>query len=271
MKSKKLILVIVIIIGIVVIGLCVGAYILNNKDKEKIAYIQEMLKQELRLSDRTIEYGTEINFIEEDENKGTNHKFYIDNHEISNYKFDKLGNIEIYEINYTYYTNFLNQTKKIEVNKVSTYMVEDTKKPIIEGVSDKEIIVGDSIDLKAGIVARDEIDGILDIVIEGEVDTNTSGEYYIKVIAKDRNDNTTEVTYVVRVNNKQEVRKETKNINTNKSSKDSVNKDTSNKSQSTNGKSQEEQSTYQYKTYGDKIYFEEDRGEKGNYSEKFTW
>ncbi len=37
-----------------------------------------------------------------------------------------------------------------------------TKKPIIEGASDKEITEGDTIDLRQGIKARDEVDGNLE-------------------------------------------------------------------------------------------------------------
>lgn len=280
-KSKSLIVICVIIIGIIIVGLGIGYYILDNKDKQREANIRMMLEQELRLLDKTVEYGTTINLI--DENRISNnlledienyYDIYVGDNKVTDYKFNEIGEVKFTEVNYAYYKNFLNQPKKVEVKKVSTYTVEDTKKPIIEGVADKEITVGDNIDLKEGIIAKDEVDGEVDVIIEGNVDTNTSGEYPIKVIAKDNNENTTEETYIVKVNNKPEVKVEAKSNNsrnTNNSSKSSVNKNTSNNSQNTNGKTQEEQSTYTYKTYGDKIYFEEDRGENGNYSEKFTW
>ena len=272
-KSKQLIFICVVIIGIIIVGLGIGCYILDNKDEQKEADIRKLLVQELRLSDRTVEYGTEINLLNEEfEGVDTNYDVYVGDNKVTTYKFDKLGQVQFIETNYTYYKSFLNQTKKVEVKKVSTYTVEDTKKPIIEGVSNKEITIGDSIDLKAGITARDEIDGELDIIIEGDVDTNTVGEYNIKVMAKDKNDNTTENTFTVKVNNKLQEKKETKSNNsknTNNSSKSSANGNKTNNSKVENG--QKEQSTYNYETYGDKIYFEEDRGENGNHSEKFAW
>lgn len=278
-KSKSLIVICVIIIGIIIVGLGIGYYILDNKDKQREANIRMMLEQELRLLDKRVEYGTTINLI--DENRISNnlledienyYDIYVGDNKVTDYKFNEIGEVKFTEVNYAYYKNFLNQLKKVEVKKVSTYIVEDTKKPIIEGVADKEITVGDNIDLKEGIVARDEVDGNLDIVVEGKVDTNTVGEYNIKVIAKDRNDNTTEETYIVKVNDKVEIKKEIKSNNrrnTNNSTKSSANEKGTNASKGTN--EQTEQSTYNYKTNGDRIYFEEDRGENGNYSEKFTW
>ncbi len=272
-KSKKLVLICVIIIGIIIVGLGIGYYILDNKDKQKETDIRKVLEQELGLSDRIVEYGTEINILDEmpkNVNFNYDKKIYVGDKEITDYKFDEIGEIKFTEVNYTYYNSFLNQTKKVEVKKVSTYTVEDTKKPIVEGVTDKEITVGDSIDLKEGIIARDEVDGDLEIIIEGNVDTNTAGEYTVNVMAKDKNGNITEDTYIVKVNNKSEAQKKT-NRNVSSSSNSSANKNTSNNAQSTSGNTKGEQSTYNYETYGDRIYFEEDRGENGNYSEKFTW
>lgn len=278
-KNNKLILISVIIIGIMIVGLGIGYYILNNRDKQRETDIKAILDKELRLSDTTVEYGTEINLLDEkienlDSKKDIVNKVYVGDNEITTYKFDKLEDVQFTEINYTYYKNFLNQTKKVEARKVITYKVEDTKKPIIEGVVDKTVTVGDNIDLKEGITARDEVDGKLEIMLEGSVDTNTVGKYNVKVIAKDKNDNLTEDAYVVNVIEKQEVKQEknTNNkINRNNSSKNSTSTNSSNKSKSTSIKSQEEQSTYNYETYGNKIYFEEERGENGNYSEKFSW
>lgn len=278
-KNNKLILISVIIIGIMIVGLGIGYYILNNRDKQRETDIKAILDKELRLSDTIIEYGTEINLLDEkienlDSKKDIVKKIYVGDNEITTYKFNKLEDVQFTEVNYTYYKNFLNQTKKVEARKVITYKVEDTKKPIIEGVVDKTVTVGDNIDLKEGITARDEVDGKLEIMLEGSVDTNTVGKYNVKVIAKDKNDNLTEDAYVVNVIEKQEVKKEknTNNkINRNNSSKNSASTNSSNKSKSTSIKSQEEQSTYNYETYGNKIYFEEERGENGNYSEKFSW
>ncbi len=70
-KSKKLVLTCIIIIVIIIVGRAIGYYILNNKDKQKEADIRKALEQELRLSDRMVEYGTEINLLDTNE---TNNK-----------------------------------------------------------------------------------------------------------------------------------------------------------------------------------------------------
>lgn len=276
-RRKVLILICIFIIGIIIVGLGIGYYIFDNKDKQIETDIKKALEQELRLTNKTVEYGTEINLLDENkiakDNEKIVTKIYIGDTEVTTYKFDEIGKVEFTEVTYTYYTTFLNQEKRVEVKRISTYTVEDTKNPIIEGVSDKTITIGDNIDLKEGITARDEIDGNIEIITEGDVDTNTAGEYNVKVIAKDKNGNITEETYVVKVNNKLEEKQE---INTNKatennSSKNSISTNSSNNSQSVNKNTQEEQTTYNYETYGNKIYFEEDRGTNGNYSEKFTW
>ena len=66
-KSKSLIVICVIIIGIIIVGLGIGYYILDNKDKQREANIRMMLEPELRLSDKTVEYGTTINLLDENE------------------------------------------------------------------------------------------------------------------------------------------------------------------------------------------------------------
>jgi len=270
MKSTKRL----IFIGIVIIGIILflgsAYYLLDRKDKVKEERIKMMLQQEFSLSDKIVEYGSEINLLEEKNNKEILSKIYVDDEEVTTYKFEKLGEVEFTEVNYAYYSTFFNKEKKIEVKKVSTYTVEDTMKPILEGVSDKTITVGEDIDLKEGITARDEVDGILEIVVEGEIDTNTVGEYNIKVMAKDKNENVTEDTYTLRVNSKPEVKKQTTNSITNKAN-GSTNKSSVNNHKETKNKEETEPATYTYETYGDKIYFEEDRGQNGNYSEKFTW
>ena len=300
MVNKKRRLICIVIIGIILLGLIVGFFIVENNDKQKEAKIKSELEQEFVLEDKTVEYGSEVNFYNEKEVSDENgsdkivSKIYIGDEEITTYKFDKVGEVKFTQVNYAYYKTFFNNTKKVEVEKETTYIVEDTRNPIIEGVSDKTITVGDGIDLKDGIIARDEVDGKLEIAINGEVDTNTPGEYNINVIATDKNNNVTEISYKVIVNEKKETqigKNETINSNntdqgnTNKTTtSDSNNVNQSNTNKTTMGNSNntkqennnnnnttEETSTYNYETYGNRIYFEEDRGENGNYGEKFTW
>lgn len=297
MKKSKIILGIIIGILIIVIGLCITFHVLTKKENKVIAQIKQNLENKLTLEDMTYEYGSEITLQEL--NLDSNVKIYINNQELNNtYKFTEVGEYRLKAETSQIYKNFLNKKKIIIAEKEATIKVDDTKKPIIEGVTDKEITEGDTIDLKQGIMARDEIDGDLEIIIEGEVDTNKVGEYEIKVKATDKNNNTTETIYKVKVNAKsEEVSENTttqSNQNTqsgtNKSNNGTTNKSTDSNTSNTNNKttannnannqttkstsgktkSSDEPKTYTGETDGNKYYFQ-DRGENGNYGEKFSW
>lgn len=297
MKKSKIILGIIIGILIIVIGLCITFHVLTKKENKVIAQIKQNLENKLTLEDMTYEYGSEITLQEL--NLDSNVKIYINNQELNNtYKFTEVGEYRLKAETSQIYKNFLNKKKIIIAEKEATIKVEDTKKPIIEGVTDKKITEGDTIDLKQGIMARDEIDGDLEIIIEGEVDTNKVGEYEIKVKATDKNNNTTETIYKVKVNAKsEEVSENTttqSNQNTqsgtNKSNNGTTNKSTDSNTSNTNNKttannnannqttkstsgktkSSDEPKIYTGETDGNKYYFQ-DRGENGNYGEKFSW
>lgn len=306
MKKSKIILGITIGILIIAVGLGITYYALTKKENKVITQIKQDLENKVTLEDKVYEYGSEITL--QKLNLDSNVKVYINNQELNNtYKFIEVGEYRLKAETSQIYKNFLNKEEIIIAEKEATIKVVDTKKPIIEGVTDKEITEGDTIDLKQGITARDEIDGDLEIIIEGEVDTNKVGEYEITVKATDKNNNTTEVTYKVKVNAKTEEVVKSDNLSssnqstqtyTNKSSKSTTGKSTNSKKNNTTNKvknnsttqnksnittnkdnsgstsnsstSSEEQATYQGTTDGQKYYFQ-DRGEEGNYSEKFSW
>ena len=297
MKKSKIILGIIIGILIIVIGLCITFHVLTKKENKVIAQIKQNLENKLTLEDMTYEYGSEITLQEL--NLDSNVKIYINNQELNNtYKFTEVGEYRLKAETSQIYKNFLNKKKIIIAEKEATIKVEDTKKPIIEGVTDKKITEGDTIDLKQGIMARDEIDGDLEIIIEGEVDTNKVGEYEIKVKATDKNNNTTETIYKVKVNAKSEEVSENTTTQSNqntqsgtcKSNNGTTNKSTDSNTSNTNNKttannnannqttkstsgktkSSDEPKTYTGETDGNKYYFQ-DRGENGNYGEKFSW
>lgn len=94
------------------------------------------------------------------------------------------------------------ESQEIELEKEYNYKIVDTQNPIIEGVADKEIFKGDDIDLKAGISAKDPVDGELEISIEGEVKKDEVGEYLIKVKATDKNSNESTAEFKVKVKEK---------------------------------------------------------------------
>ncbi len=92
------------------------------------------------------------------------------------------------------------------------YVVEDTNKPVIEGIHDITIEYeeGENVeyDLNKGIKAYDIVDGELEVEInDNNVDIKTNGEYEVIVKAKDKNNNTTEDSFKVTVivNEKPEV------------------------------------------------------------------
>lgn len=303
MRKSKMALGVTIGLSIILIGTGITYYVLNKRDNKETAKIKQYLENKLTLDNRVYEYGSEIKL--QDLNLDDNVKVYINSQELNDtYKFTEVGeyNLKI-EISQTY-KNFLNKQEVITANKETIIKVQDTKNPIIEGVTDKKITEGDTIDLKQGITAKDEIDGDLELIVEGEVNTSKVGEYEIKVKATDKNNNTTEETYRVTVNAKSEEvvkrsnlslsnqttktstnnstgSKSTNSKETNTTNKAKNNSSTQKKSNITTNKNNsgsisnsstnsEEQATYKGTTDGKKYYFQ-DRGEEGNYGEKFSW
>lgn len=224
-KSKKKVVLISIVSIIIIISLTVTYFLLSNNDKVKENEYKESLQNKLSLQDKEVEYGTEEIFNVKD-----NVKIYKDNEEIKSYKFDEVGKITFVESIKGTYKNLFNQDKEIEVSRNVIYTIIDTKAPIIEGVEDKTIVEGTEIDLKEGIKAYDEIDGNLDIVVDGDVDTNTVGEYTVSIKAVDRNNNETIKEYKVIVEDKSVVNK---NISNNSKKYNSSNTKGSNTNSST--------------------------------------
>lgn len=96
--------------------------------------------------------------------------------------------------------------------------VTDTIFPSITGVSNKEINVGDTIQLTDGINATDPVDGTLPIQIEGTVNTQKEGNYSIIAYAVDDNGNKTEQRFTVVVKAKKASNTNTQSANTNSNS-----------------------------------------------------
>ena len=153
-----------------------------------------------------------------------------------NISFNVVGESKITIIlKYTYKYKILKEINKdIEVKKDIILNVVDTIKPVITGVSNKEITVGDSINLLDGITAMDEADGPLEVKIEGTVDTNVAGTYNLKVYAEDLNGNRTEQEFNVTVKEKPVINNNTSSSNkSNKKSSSSNSSSTSSNDAST--------------------------------------
>lgn len=236
MKHKLLkITSIIISIVLVLLIVLVSTYIIyDKKNEEKLSQRKLELEAVFIGTDKELEYGTEIK-IEDLEKELfsldkiqsiNNYKLQINNEEQqtdNTYKFMQINDNKIkctiYEVdsskkvlninidNSSFLNFFKNFTIKyepqeIELEKEYNYKVIDTQKPIIEGVADKEIFKGDDIDLKAGISAKDPVDGELEVSIEGEVKKDEVGEYPIKVKAIDKNSNESTAEFKVNVKEK---------------------------------------------------------------------
>ena len=127
-------------------------------------------------------------------------------------------------------TSFLKQ--EVKASEQVVWKVEDTKKPVLSGVENKEIKKGEALDVKAGITAKDEVDGELPVTVEGTFDNNQVGEYTLTAKAVDKNQN--EVTQTFTVTVKEETKKETTNTKNTSSNKTTTNKTTTNKTTSSN-------------------------------------
>lgn len=235
-KNKLLKITIIILAIIIILSiLIVSAYVIyNKKQNEFIAQKSAELESIFIGENKEIEYGTEIK-IEDLEKELLNLSLVQDvdsytlkindeNQEKDNtYKFTQINNNEIIcsiceidnnkkvlhvEIDNSSFLNFFKnfaikyEPQEIKIEKTYNYNVVDTQKPVIEGVSDKEIYKGEEIDLRSGISAKDPVDGDLEFTIEGEVKKDEIGDYKITVKATDKNSNETSVEFNVKVKEK---------------------------------------------------------------------
>lgn len=233
-------------------------------DSKKSIY---SINNNISLNEETIEYGSILTYNEiidklinkDDLYKGSIITLYIDDLKLNNDQ-SKLFNlvettniklvIETNKINienkYKKYEKIYNFFKKMfnnldestKVIKTINWQIIDTKYPVISGVKDKEITVGYKIDLKEGITASDEIDGSLEITIEGTVDTSKAGEYKIIAKAIDKNLNETKEEFKVTVKSKPVTKKpSSSSSSSNKSSSSSSTKKPSTTTASSSTKS----------------------------------
>ena len=180
--------------------------------------------------DREVEYGTEIRIVDlkkellDVDLSLENIKISINGEDQTSDKIYKFLKINDNKIKCTL-TEAV-EGEKISVARTYIYKVIDTVKPKLEGIADKEITVGQEIDLKEGIVATDPIDGELEVETSGDFNKDASGEYTITVKAKDKNNNEASSNFKVTVKEKPvEVQQAN---NTNESNKDNKKQSTSN-------------------------------------------
>ena len=231
-KKKKVIIgattiaVIILMTGGIATGIA-----FNRNEAIKKANMQEVRKilDESEIQDKTCEYGTTINITDFHFPKGV--KVMINGQEVRDtYTFNKLGKTEVKLEGIVLYKDFLNKNKELKDIKLVSYNIVDTTKPEIIGVEDKTIKQGDQINLKDNIKVEDNVDKDLEVKINGNVDTNTPGEYEITYTATDKSNNTTEKKIKIKVEAKEqekveeqkaEVKEETKNNQNSSSAKTS--------------------------------------------------
>lgn len=214
-NKKKFIMIVTVIIAVFLLasgGIVTYYYV---KENNKISEISKSQEETLKNFSEEIKYGQEFSYDNLIDNlidtnklkKNTNITILINDEKLSNkdtFKFEKIGTYTIkVKLEYTYiYSLITFLTKNIENEKILKIVVVDKEKPIIEGVSNKEITVGDNINLQDGITATDNVDGEVEVKIDGTVDNEKPGNYDIKVIATDKSGNTEEVTFTVTVKEK---------------------------------------------------------------------
>ena len=232
-KKKKVIIgattiaVIILMTGGIATGIA-----FNRNEAIKKANMQEVRKilDESEIQDKTCEYGTTINVKDFKFPKSV--KVMINGQEVRDtYTFNKLGKAEVKLEGIVLYKDFFNKNKELKDVKLVSYNIVDTTKPEIIGAEDKIIKQGDQINLKDNIKVEDNVDSDLEVKINGNVDTNTPGEYEITYTATDRSNNTTEKKIKIKVEAKEQekveeeqkaaVKEETKNNQNSSSAKTS--------------------------------------------------
>lgn len=220
-KNKLFKIIVIIILVIIIILLSEYLYINNQINK----YTKEINNNQLKIFkayNDIIEYGTTWqkedfinNLLNKDKLENNRYSFTIDNKNVSEYyTFMNIGdNFIKVTISKEYtYKHIIKITKKISKTKEYPISVKDTQSPVITGINNKTISIGDEIDLKKDIVVKDPVDGILEYTISGEVNNKIAGTYNIEVKASDKSGNETKTTFTVTVKNQTVNSGETKHI-----------------------------------------------------------
>ncbi len=213
-KKKVLIILILIIVLLIIFTVCEFIYLFRKIDSNVLAINKKYNEALLEFTDN-INYGAELSYedlfsklVNKDNIKEntTIHIFVNDTelHDGDTYKFDQIGTYTISaKLEYMYtYKRIINCERQINTEKNFEVEVKDVEKPIITGISNKEITVGDTINLSEGITATDNVDGNIEIIIEGTVDNTKAGDYSIKAKATDKSGNIAEETFTVTVKEK---------------------------------------------------------------------
>lgn len=219
-NHKKIIIIITIVIIFLGILIAVGSYLYWYNKKTTIKYSNEM-QQILRQNNEAInDYQEEVanNTVwtyADLENKLINKSKLVPETKIKvtingkSFKKDdtytfSLGQTQIViYLQKTYnYKIFTEKTELITSKKEIVINILDKEAPVIEGVKDITITVGEQLDLLKGITAKDAVDGDVPVNVEGKVDVSKAGTYQVKIYAIDKSGNRIEQEMTVTVKQK---------------------------------------------------------------------
>lgn len=214
--AKVLLIIFAVLLVILIVLVLIGGVYFNN-EKEKII---SQNTNAINTDQVTMEYGEKLSYetileklVKIDElYEGTDINISINGETINMAEEYELKNVGDLKIN----INTSNKLLYIDISddKEIIWKVEDTQKPILSGVKNRTIEEGEEIDLKKGITAKDNVDGELEVIIEGDFNNEKAGKYTLKAKAVDRNNNEVEQTFTVTVEKKeQETENETTTAN----------------------------------------------------------
>ena len=89
-----------------------------------------------------------------------------------------------------------------DIKKLSAEFAEgvDREPPVISGVTDKQVMVGDTISYRSGVTAWDERDGQVQVTVDSSgVNLNAAGSYTVIYIAEDKAGNQATASATVEV------------------------------------------------------------------------
>lgn len=82
----------------------------------------------------------------------------------------------------------------------SLTLKDDTEAPVMKGVANRTVYIGDGISYKAGVTVTDNCDEDIELQVDSSgVDLNTEGNYHVTYSAKDRAGNETSQTITLTV------------------------------------------------------------------------
>ena len=187
--NKKRLLLIIIILSIII---SIGIYLLISKRnvKDIFSYREEI----------TIELGDAIPVVNDYLYKDTALDIEIKWKDIEENEINKPG---------IYYGSFIYNNKEKNISLI----VKDSKPPVIEGIKDYEMLAYNKVpDFLEGITSSDNSGEEIDVIVEGEYDSEKPNTYKLYYKASDSSGNTTtkEFKLVVKENSNVKISKTSK-------------------------------------------------------------